>query len=241
MKILVVDDDADLRSLVGFALSRAGYLVIEAGDGPSAVRAVTEDLPSLVVLDLNLGREDGLELLPRIRAVTGAPVLILTVRSDEEDVVRGLDLGADDYLTKPFSPRTLLARVRALLRRASAESSTPELEAGGFTLDLERRRLAVRGRAAVRLTPLETRLMQLLIARSGKVVAAPRLIAHVWGSRGGGDRQLLKQLVHRVRQKVESDPATPCRILTEPGEGYRLASEPEVDPEASGGGDPTRG
>ena len=232
MKILVVDDDADLRSLVGYALSHAGYLVIEAGDASAAMRAVSEELPSLVVLDLNLGREDGLELLPRIRAATAAPVLILTVRSGEEDVVRGLDLGADDYLTKPFSPRTLLARVRALLRRASAERSAPDLEAGDLTLDLERRRLALRGRGAVRLTPLETRLMQLLIARAGEIVAAPRLIGHVWGARGGGDRQLLKQLVHRLRQKIEIEPAAPRRILTAPGEGYRLAAESSPEPTA---------
>jgi DNA-binding response OmpR family regulator len=241
VKILVVDDDADLRSLVGYALTHAGYLVLEAESSAAALRSVNDERPSLIVLDLNLGREDGLDLLPRIREVSKAPVLVLTVRSGEEDVVRGLDLGADDYLTKPFSPRTLMARVRALLRRASGDGPAPELVAGDFTLDPERRSLTLRGRETVRLTPLELRLVQLLMARADEVVAAPRLIAHVWGARGGGDRQLLKQLVHRLRQKVEAEPAAPRRILAAPGEGYRLVSEMDGDGGAAGSSERGKG
>ena len=222
MKVLVVDDDADLRGIVSFALRNAGLVVIEAADAARALAAAAEERPTLVVLDLNLGADDGLDLLPRLREATRAPVLILSVRSGEEDVVRGLELGADDYLTKPFSPRTLVARVRALLRRAGAESAPEPLVAGPFVLDLERRMLAIEGRAGVRLTQLELRLAQLLIARAGEVVPSERLVAHVWGARGDGDRQLLKQLVHRLRQKIEPDPAAPRWLVTEPGEGYRL-------------------
>jgi DNA-binding response OmpR family regulator len=176
------------------------------------------------VLDLNLGREDGLALLPRLRERSSAPVLILSVRASEEDVVRGLDLGADDYLTKPFSPRTLLARVRALLRRSGELAPAEELAVGPYRLDLERRSLAIDGRPPVRLTPLELRLVQALLASAGEVVATDRLIAHVWGGRGEGDRQLLKQLVRRLRQKMERDASAPELLATETGVGYRLKS-----------------
>lgn len=222
MKILVIDDDHELRGIVAFALRNAGYLACEAADGARGLELLRAEQPRLVVLDLNLGKEDGLELLPRLRAESRAPVLILSVRSGEEDLVRGLDLGADDYLTKPFSPRTLLARVRALLRRSGDERAAEPLAAGDLVLDLERRTVAVAGAAPVRLTPLELRLLQLLVAHAGETVPTERLMAHVWGARGYGDRQLLKQLVHRLRQKVERDPAAPERLITDAGSGYLL-------------------
>jgi DNA-binding response OmpR family regulator len=225
VKILLVDDDDELRAILCFALRQAGYFALEAADGRSALAAVEGERPSAIVLDLNLGREDGLELLPRLRERTGAPVLILSVRAGEEDVVRGLDLGADDYLTKPFSPRTLLARLRALLRRAGAEAREAPLHAGPFVLDLEAPTLTIADGRPVRLTPLELRLAQLLLARAGESIPAERLIAHVWGARGDGDRQLLKQLVHRLRQKIEADPAAPRWLVTDAGSGYRLAVE----------------
>lgn len=223
MKVLVIDDDDELRAILSFALRNAGLLALEAADGRGALAAVEREAPSALILDLNLGREDGLELLPRLRERTSAPILILTVRASEEDVVRGLDLGADDYLTKPFSPRTLLARVRALLRRAGAEARTATLAVGPYALDVDERVLTIAGGPPVRLTPLELRLVQLLLARSGEIVAAERILIHVWGARGEGDRQLLKQLVHRLRQKIEADPAAPRRLVTESGAGYRLA------------------
>ena len=225
MKILVVDDDFELRSIVGFALRQGGFLVIEAGDGKEALAAVAAERPALIVLDLNLPGGDGLTLLPQLRVLSAAPVLVLSVRSAEEDVVRALDLGADDYLTKPFSPRTLLARLRALLRRAGSERLEP-LVAGDLELDLERRTVRVGAAVPVRLTPLELRLLQLLFASAGKTVALERLLVHIWGARGSGERQLLKQLVHRLRQKIEPEPAAPRYIVTAAGEGYRFEPRP---------------
>jgi DNA-binding response OmpR family regulator len=167
----------------------------------------------------------GFEVCRRIRAESAAPIMLLTVRSSEEDQVRGLDGGADDYLTKPFSPRTLLARVRALLRRAEIDRPAP-LAAGDIALDVERQAVSVRGAAPIRLTGLEFRLLQYLLANAGHTIPADRLTTHVWGYRGVGDKQLLKQLVHRLRQKIERNPAEPRYVLTVAGVGYALQPAP---------------
>jgi DNA-binding response OmpR family regulator len=226
MKILVVDDDLELSGLISYALRQAGYLVVESGDGQAALAAFEREEPNLVILDVNLPRLSGLEVCRQIRAVSKVPVMMLTVRAGEEDQVQALDLGADDYLTKPFSPKTLLARVRALLRRAGTEKPAP-LAAGNFSLDLEISAVSVRGGEPVRLTRLEFRLFQLLLANAGHTLPAERLLSHVWGSRGAGDRQLLKQLVHRLRQKIEADAADPRYLLTVSGVGYVLRPEGE--------------
>ena len=174
-----------------------------------------------MILDVNLPELSGFEVCRQIRAEAATPVMLLTVRSSEEDQVRGLDAGADDYLTKPFSPRTLLARVRALLRRAEIDRPTP-LTTGDLALDPERQAVSVRGAAPVRLTSLEFRLLQYLLANAGHTIPADRLTNHVWGYRGLGDKQLLKQLVHRLRQKLEQNPADPQYVVTVPGIGYLL-------------------
>jgi len=226
VKILVVDDDLELSSLIGYALRQAGYLVIEAADGVAALAAFERESPALVILDVNLPRLSGLEVCRRIRNASRVPIMMLTVRNAEEDQVQALDLGADDYLTKPFSPRTLLARVRALLRRAGEEKPMP-LAAGDFSLDLELQSVVVRGGEPVRLTRLELRLLQILLANAGHTLPAERLLGHVWGSRGSGDRQLLKQLVHRLRQKIEADAAEPRYLVTISGLGYALRPQGE--------------
>lgn len=228
MKILVVDDDVDLRSLIGFSLRQAGYLVIEAGDGPRALAEMKAERPDLVILDVNLPRMSGFEVLEKVRAVSEIPVMMLTVRAGEEDQVRGLDLGADDYLAKPFSPRTLLARVRALLRRSGPERAGT-LDAGEISVDPERQTVRVGGGEPVRLTSTELRLLQILVANEGHTLPAERLTRHVWGDRGAGDRQLLKQLVHRLRQKIEREPASPKYLLTVTGVGYTLRTAPGKD------------
>ena len=221
MKILIVDDDRELRELVGFVLRRAGYPVVEAGDGPEAMRQHAVERPDLVILDVNLPGFDGFEVCRRIRLDSDTPVMMLTVRGEEADQVRGLDLGADDYLAKPFSPSTLLARVRALLRRRGSERPAP-VGAGAIALDPDLQTVTIDGAAPVRLTNLEFKLLQLMVATPNRTVPPERLLRHVWGHRSNDDRQLLKQLVHRVRQKIESDPADPRFLKTVSGVGYRL-------------------
>ena len=220
MKVLVADDEAELRELIAFTLSQAGYLVIKAGDGSAAVRLFAAEAPDLVVLDINMPALSGFQVCEAIRARSRVPVMMLTVRGEEEDLVRALGLGADDYLTKPFSPRTLLARIRALLRRAGMESTAP-VAAGRISLDLAEHTVRIGDAAAVRLTKLELRLLQMLLANAGHTVSSERLLVQVWGHRSGGDRQLLKQLVHRLRQKIEADPAAPALLRTAAA-GYKL-------------------
>jgi DNA-binding response OmpR family regulator len=221
MKILVADDDRDLRELIGFTLSQAGYLVMKSGDGPGAVQTFENESPDLVVLDINMPGMSGFQVCEAIRKRSRVPVIMLTVRGEEEDLVRALELGADDYLTKPFSPRTLLARIKALLRRAGMENTAP-LAAGRITLDIEDHTVRIGQSEAVRLTKLELRLLQMLLANAGHTVSSDRLLIQVWGHRNSGDRQLLKQLVHRLRQKIEADPATPQLLQTASGAGYKL-------------------
>lgn len=221
MKILIVDDDSELRELIAFALRQAGYLVIQGADGVEALERFDQEAPDLVILDVNMPRLNGLDVCRRIRAEASTPIMLLTVRSSEEDQVAGLDLGADDYLTKPFSPRTLLARVRALLRRAEIERPASQM-AGDLNLDPEQQTVSVRRGTPIRLTNLEFRLLQYLLANAEHTIPGERLTQHVWGYRGLGDRQLLKQLVHRLRQKVELDPSAPLYIQTVSSIGYML-------------------
>ncbi|MFZ1098049.1 MAG: response regulator transcription factor [Steroidobacteraceae bacterium] len=220
MKVLVADDDADLRELIAFGLAQAGYLVIKAADGPAALERFAAESPDLVVLDINMPGMSGFQVCDAIRRGSRVPVLMLTVRGEEEDLVRALDLGADDYLTKPFSPRTLLARIRALLRRSGMEPGAP-LAAGRVTLDVTEHAVRIGTAPPVRLTKLELRLLQMLLAHAGRTVNSDHLLVHVWGHRSGGDRQLLKQLVHRLRQKIEADPSAPSLLRTAAA-GYKL-------------------
>jgi DNA-binding response OmpR family regulator len=223
VKVLVADDDADLLELIAFTLTQAGYLVIRAADGPGAVRRFAEESADLVVLDVNMPGLSGFQVCEAIRARSRVPVMMLTVRGEEEDLVRALGLGADDYLTKPFSPRTLLARIQALMRRAGMESSAP-LAAGRVSLDLGEHTVRIGSAEPVRLTKLELRLLQMLLAHAGRAVSSDRLLVQVWGHRSSGDRQLLKQLVHRLRQKIEPDPAAPALLRTAAA-GYKLVVE----------------
>ena len=221
MKILVADDDRDLLELVAFSLGQSGFLVLKAQDGNDALRIFTAESPDLLILDINMPGLSGFQVCEDVRRTSRVPVMMLTVRGEEEDLIRALELGADDYLNKPFSPRTLLARVKALLRRAGLEVSAPA-SAGRLTLDLQEHTLQIGTRPVIRLTKLELRLLQYLLANSGRTVSSDRLLNHVWGHRGAGDRELLKQLVHRVRQKIEREPARPEILETVPGAGYRL-------------------
>ena len=221
MKILVVDDDPDMLAVTGFALQQAGYLVVKANSVGTALGTFREERPDGAILDINLPGGSGFELCAALRRESDLPILMLTVRGDEADLVRALDLGADDYLTKPFSPRTLTARVKALLRRARSEDARPT-RAGELELALETLTLRIGGEREIKLTPLEARLLHLLIANAGQPVTTDRILVHVWGHRGGGDRQLLKQLVHRFRHKIGDDSEQPHWLETVPNVGYRL-------------------
>jgi DNA-binding response OmpR family regulator len=229
MKILLVDDDLDLLAVIAFALQQAGFLVIQSRDGAQAFDAFNAEAPDLAILDINLPLLNGFDLAQRIRQHSRIPIIMLTARSEEEDVVRALGLGADDYLTKPFSPRILIARVRALLRRAGVESEG-EVKSGRLLLRIDDLLLEGVGAEAISVTPLEMRFLQLLIANAGRTVATERILSHVWGHRAGGNRQLLKQLVHRLRQKLETDPSTPRMLRTVPNSGYVLDSESATGP-----------
>jgi DNA-binding response OmpR family regulator len=224
MKLLVVDDDPDMLAVVSFALRQAGLPVVQANSYGTALAVFRDEKPDLAVLDINLPGGSGFDLCGALRRESALPIMMLTVRGEEADLVRALELGADDYLTKPFSPKTLIARVRALLRRAGAEAGQqqPQTRVGELELDADSLTLRIGTERELRMTPLEARLLQLLFANAGQVVPTDKLLAHVWGHRGGGDRQLLKQLVHRLRQKIGDDPEQPRWLETIPSMGYRL-------------------
>lgn len=224
MKILLVDDDPDLLAVTGFALQQAGFLVVKASDGRAGLEAVQAEQPDLAVLDVNLPGMHGFDLARKLRETSTIPILMLTVRREEEDIVRALELGADDYLTKPFSPRVLIARIRALLRRVGIETEGA-MQVGALTLRPDDLILDGLARGPVPLTPLELRFLQLLFAHAGHTVSTERILSGVWGSRAGGNRQLLKQLVHRLRQKLEDDPKAPALLRTVPNAGYQLCIE----------------
>ncbi|HXC58002.1 MAG TPA: response regulator transcription factor [Steroidobacteraceae bacterium] len=225
MKILVADDDPDLLDLVAYALGQTGYLVVKASDGSAALQSFEAEAPDMVILDINMPGLTGFDVCSAIRGRSTVPVMMLTARGEEQDLVRALDLGADDYLTKPFSPRTLLARVKALLRRARLERSAGPMTAGRVTLDADDSTVRIGSGQPIALTKLEFRLMQALLAQAGRAVHSDRLLILVWGHRGSGDRQLLKQLVHRLRHKIEADPGTPVLLQTATVSGYKLVVE----------------
>jgi DNA-binding response OmpR family regulator len=227
MNVLIVDDDLELLGLTSFALRSSGYEVAQATDGMAALEMIARERFDMVILDVNLPHMNGFEVCRRIRAETMLPVMLLTVRTTEEDQIYGLDQGADQYLTKPFSPRALVAQVRALLRRVEPDVPAP-LGAGDLRLDVENQMVIVADGDPVRLTSREFRLVHILVANGGRTISAERLAGHVWGYECAADRQLLKQIVHRVRRKIELDPAAPTRLLTVPGIGYRLHPFPQT-------------
>ena len=231
MKALVVDDDRVLVDVLAFTLRREGFQVIRAFDGGMALQLWAEEQPDLIVLDVNMPKLDGFTVCRRIREQANTPIILLTVRDEEDDIVQGLELGADDYITKPFSPRQLIARAHAVLRRAGKMSAPALRQVGSLTLDPGRREIRLGQSEPVLLTPLENRLLDYLMLNAGHVLTAEAIIEHVWGA-DGGDRDMLRQLVHRLRSKIaqvpspnqSGQPALPPapRIETIPGLGYGL-------------------
>jgi DNA-binding response OmpR family regulator len=220
--ILVVDDDLDLIDVVRSALEREGFAVDDASDGATALDKIAGDLPELVVLDLGLPKVRGLDVLRQVRADTSVPVIVLSGLSDEADRVIGLELGADDYVVKPFSPRELVARIRSVLRRSQGTTSPVNLSFDDLELDLATREVRVREQH-VELRRREFDLLAFLCSSPRQVFTREQLLRHVWDSepewQGVGT---VSEHVHRLRAKVEVDPARPRRIVTVRGVGYRF-------------------
>jgi two-component system, OmpR family, KDP operon response regulator KdpE len=219
MRVLLVDDDATLRRTLGIALRAAGHEALLVADGRSALQALREDRPDVVVLDLGLPDVSGVEVLRELRAWSTIPVVVLSARAESTEKVQALDLGADDYVTKPFGMDELLARVRASARRAG--SDVPVLEAGELVIDLPARRVTKAG-TVVRLTPTEWGLLEMLVRTPGRLVTQQDLLHEVWGPSYGRETNYLRVYVGGLRKKLEDDPAHPRHLITEPGMGYRF-------------------
>jgi len=225
--ILIIDDEPKIIRFVKTSLSLAGYDIITAESGRQALETFERNKVDLIILDLGLPDLDGFEVLREIRTFSIVPIVILTARDDEQDKVRGLELGADDYLTKPFGTSELEARIAAVLRRV--EWSPQQTDMSEFTLndlhvDFRRRRVQIR-EEDVHLTPTEYELLRVLIQHSGQVMLHSDLLAQVWGQEYRNDLAILRVNVSRLRQKLEEDPRKPSYILTVPGVGYTIPSE----------------
>ena len=226
--ILIVDDEKQIRRFLRTGLSVHGYEVIEAESGAEALREASTKAPDLVVLDLQLGDMDGLDVLQRIREWSWLPVLILSVRNREVEKVKALELGADDYITKPFGIAEFIARVNALLRRIPEAIAQPIFSLGDLSIDLARRQVLLDG-TEIRLSPKEYALLQYLARHAGKVVTHEQMLREIWGDGHVEDAHYLRIFMRRLRQKVERDPTQPRYIVTEVGVGYRLRVQDQLE------------
>jgi len=225
-RILVVDDEPAILRVVTANLVRHGFQTETAESGQQALRAYRQHAPDLILLDLGLPDMDGLEVIRAVRAQTSTPIIVLTVRGGEREKVAALDLGADDYLTKPFGLEELLARIRVELRHAARPASGAEavFRTGELAVDVEHRRVLVGGRE-VHLTPTEYELLKVFIAHPNKVLTDRMLLQSVWGPGYGDEDNYLHVYVKRLRRKIEADPPAPRYLVTEPGVGYRLIAD----------------
>ena len=224
-KILVVDDETPIVQTIRAYLEREGFTVYTAFDGPTALQAVRSYRPDLVILDIMLPEIDGLEVLRQIRTFSDVYVIMLTARTEEPDRIVGLTMGADDYVTKPFSPRELVARVKAVLRRQRANTTDLPLRFRRIQLDSAARKVWKDGQE-VTLTPLEFDLLHTLARHHGRVLSREQLIEHVWGYDYFGDERVVDVHIGHLRKKIEDDPAEPRLIVTVRGVGYRFEDEP---------------
>jgi len=223
-QILVVDDEERMVRFIRLNLEHDGFRVVEAFNGAQAIDKVRSNLPDLVLLDVMMPDIDGFEVLKIIREVTTIPVIMLTAKGEEDDRVRGLELGADDYITKPFSPRELVSRVRAVLRRSEITSGSTHgpLEVDDrLKIDFDRREVWVDGKL-VKLRPTEYRLLYHLVQNAGWVITHDQLLAKVWGYEYRDEPHYVRLYINYLRKKLEEDPANPKYILTERGVGYRF-------------------
>jgi two-component system KDP operon response regulator KdpE len=219
--ILVVDDEPQIRRVLRATLSDNGYDVIEAEDGQQAVEMVIRERPALILMDANMPEMNGLEACRKIRLSFGGPIIMITVRNSEHDKILALDSGADDYVVKPFTMGELLARIRAALRRTASEEPLSKIETPELSVDLEKRRVEVRGEI-VHLSPKEFDLLHLLMIHGGKPLTHEKILQTVWGPDYGGETENLRVVINQLRKKIEKDPGRPRYVLTEPWMGYRF-------------------
>lgn len=221
--ILVVDDDPAIRKSLQQELDTSGYNTVSASDGMDGVRTFESHSPDLILADLSMPRSDGFELISAVRAKGRTPIIVLSVRGDDADKIRALDLGADDFVTKPFSVVELLARVRAQLRRIAPTATI--LRFDGLLIDLDHRRVT-QGERDVHLTPTEYAVLELLATYAGKPVFTDYIIARVWRDAAGTTSDTVRVHMSALRKKIEPDPSSPRYIVTEPWVGYRFIAEP---------------
>lgn len=221
IRVLAVDDERPIRRFLTASLTAHGYAVFEAADGAEALALAITARPDLVILDLGLPDMDGVEVTRRLREWSQIPIIILSVRDQEQDKIAALDAGADDYLTKPFGIGELLARLRVALRRASTPTGEPVFTVGGLEVDLARRVVTVSGQE-VQLTPTEFDLLRVLVTHAGKVVTHSQLLRQVWGVGYADEAHLLRVNISNLRRKIEPESSRPTYVVTEPGVGYRL-------------------
>lgn len=226
-RILVVDDELSIIKFLRANLETKGYEVLTAMDGAEALQTIERELPDLIILDIMMPRIDGFEVCRRLREWSSIPIIMLSARADEMDKVKCLEIGADDYITKPFSAGELIARVGAVLRRAEKTSTAPTPSAftlGDLKINFAQRQIAV-GSKEVKLTPTEYNLLQEMALNAGKVLTHTHLLNKVWGPEYREEREYLHVFVGRLRTKLELDPTNPRYILTVPGVGYQLAEK----------------
>jgi len=219
--ILIIDDEVQIRRLLEITLSSHGYKITEAATGKDGLIAAATNHPSLIILDLGLPDIDGAEILKKLREWYLKPIIILSVRSSEEDIVSSLDNGANDYLTKPFRTGELLARIRAALRQSHGEEENPVLVFGQVTIDLANH-IVSRNNKILKLTTTEFALLALLARNSGRVMTHQSILKEIWGLGYIGQTQYLRVFVAQLRKKIEEDPARPKLLITESGIGYRF-------------------
>jgi two-component system, OmpR family, KDP operon response regulator KdpE len=220
-RVLIIDDERAIRRFLRTVLQAHGYGVLEAERGQDGLAAVAQQRPDLVILDLGLPDIDGIEVTRRLREWSEIPIIILSVRDQESEKIAALDAGADDYLTKPFGAGELMARLRAALRRMAQPASEAVFTCGDLVVDLQRRRVTMRG-DEIQLTPTEYDLLRVLVGHAGLVMTHTQLLRRVWGAGYEGQLHLLRVNVSNLRQKLEPDSTRPQYVLTEPGVGYRL-------------------
>ncbi len=221
-KILVIDDEVEIRRLLKVGLTAHGYDFLEAANGQDGIYQAAMARPDMVILDMGLPDLEGLAVVSKIREWSQIPIIILSVRGQDNDKVNALDLGADDYLTKPFSISELMARIRVALRHQGNLKDEPVIQIADLWIDLSRRKVKVAG-TDIHLTPTEYDLLKILVTNAGKVITHRQLLNSIWGNNGQEYAQYLRIYISQLRKKIERDPNQPKFILTEPGVGYRLA------------------